>query len=413
MDQRPQRGNHNKSPPAAAGGSDKKSCYRCGGGHLASKCPCREYVCHSCKKKGHLSKMCRKKGKGSKPKKEEEAKVLVDEDADTMDHVESGSRKPYRTVVNVNGTSLPMEIDTGASVSVIGKQTFESLRKGVSTLELQSTAVNLKTYTGESIAVLGSVLVAVEYRGQTLNLPLIVTQAEGSPLLGRDWLSALRLDWKTIFTVSTMLSLQQILDKYNGVFKEGLGELQNAKAKIYIKTNERPHFLLPRQVPFAIRQKVEEELERLQSLGVIRPVQFSDWAAPIVPVMKTNGRVRICGDYKITINRAAKIEKYPILRIKELFASLAGGKTFSKLDLSHAYLQILLEEGSCRYVTINTHKGLFEYRRFPFGVSSAPSIFQRIMENLLQGISGVCGYSGNQSDRGRAPEQPGTSPGEV
>ena len=112
--------------------------------------------------------------------------MLVDEDADAMDHVESGSHKPYRTVINVNGTSLPMEIDMGALVSVIGKQTFESLQKGVSTLELQSTAVNLKTYTGESITVLGSVLVPEEYSGQTLNLPLIVTQEEGSPLLGRD-----------------------------------------------------------------------------------------------------------------------------------------------------------------------------------------------------------------------------------
>lgn len=102
--------------------------------------------------------------------------------------------------------------------------------------------------------------------------------------------------------------------------------------------------------------------------------------------------MRICGDYKITVNRAAKIDKYPIPRIEELFASLAGGKSFTKLDLSHAYLQIPLEEDSCRYVTINTHMGLFEYRRLTFGISSAPSIFQRTMENLLRGIGGVCVY---------------------
>ena len=120
---------------------------------------------------------------------------------------------------------------------------------------------------------------------------------------------------------------------------------------------------------------------------MIRPVRFSDWAAPIVPVMKGDGRVRICGDYKVTINRAAKLEKYPIPQIEELFASLAGGKAFSKLDLSHAYLRIPLDEVSRCYVTISTHKGLFEYLRLPFGVASAPLIFQRVMENLLQGIS--------------------------
>ena len=76
----------------------------------------------------------------------------------------------------------------------------------------------------------------------------------------------------------------------------------------------------------------------------------------------------------------------------DLFASLAGGKTFSKLDLSHAYQQIQLDKKSRQYVTVNTHRGLFQYTRLPFGVSSAPSIFQRVMENLLQGVPRVCVY---------------------
>ena len=108
--------------------------------------------------------------------------------------------------------------------------------------------------------------------------------------------------------------------------------------------------------------------------------------------MKSDGGVRICGDYKVTINKAARLDKYPFLRIDELFSSLAGGKMFSKLDLSHAYLQVQLDDESRQYVTINTHKGLFQYHRLPFGVASAPSIFQRVMENLLQGFPGVCVY---------------------
>ena len=174
-----------------------------------------------------------------------------------------------------------------------------------------------------------------------------------------------------------------------------------------------PRYYPSRQVPFAIREKVEEELERLQALGVIQPVQFSNWAAPIVPVMKNDGRVCICGDYKITVNQAARLEKYPIPRIEELFALLAGGEVFTKLDLSHAHLQIPLDEESCHFVTINTHKGLFEYKHLPFGVASTLSIFQRTMENILQGIKGVCVCIDDILITGSTEEehlQPGTGP---
>ena len=113
---------------------------------------------------------------------------------------------------------------------------------------------------------------------------------------------------------------------------------------------------------------------------------------PIVPVVKPDGSVRICGDYNVTLNCAAKTDTYPLPKIEDLFASLSGGKLFSKMDLASAYLQIPLEEQSKECTTINTHKGLYCYNRLPFGVASAPSIFQRTMENILQGINHVCVY---------------------
>ena len=176
------------------------------------------------------------------------------------------------------------------------------------------------------------------------------------------------------------------------MFRDGLGELKGLTAKLYIDENTRPRFEKACPVAYAHRKRVEKELERLQALDIIQPVQFSDWATPIVPVMKNDGGVRICGDFKSTVNRAARLDKYPIPRIEDLFALLAGGKTFSKLDLSHAYLQIALDEMSQQYVTINTHKGLFRYTRLPFGIASAPFIFQRVMETLLQGIPRVSVY---------------------
>ena len=84
---------------------------------------------------------------------------------------------------------------------------------------------------------------------------------------------------------------------------------------------------------------------------------MSDWAAPIVPVLKRDSSVRICGDHKLTVNQAAKLDPYPLPRIEDLFSRLSAGKRFTKLDKAHAYQQIPLYEDSRNSVSINTHKG--------------------------------------------------------
>ena len=202
----------------------------------------------------------------------------------------------------------------------------------------------------------------------------------------------MHLDWKTIHQVCLIDDLHAVLDRYAVVFQEELGTLQGTKVELLVDSSVPPKFCKPRPVPFAVRQKVETELQRLQDESVIEPVQFSQWATPIVPVVKQDGTVRICGDYKATINRALKSEVYPLPRIEELFAAMAGGQLFSKMDLSHAYQQLVLEEESQKLVTITTHKGLFKYNRLPFGISTAPTVFQRVMENLLQGLKYVAVY---------------------
>ncbi len=87
----------------------------------------------------------------------------------------------------------------------------------------------------------------------------------------------------------------------------------------------KPKFHKPRTVPFVLREKVEAKLERLQSVGVISPVKTAKWEAPIVPVQKKNGTLRICGDYKVTANKALLPESYPLPRVEELVTALAGG----------------------------------------------------------------------------------------
>ena len=109
-------------------------------------------------------------------------------------------------------------------------------------------------------------------------------------------------------------------------------------------------------------------------------------------MVKKNDIVRICGNYKVTANRATLTESYPLPLVDELMTDLAGCIYFTKLYLSQAYLQLPLDHESSELLIINTHKGLFKYNRLPFGVSSAPAIFQHSIESLLRGLSGVIVY---------------------
>ena len=109
-------------------------------------------------------------------------------------------------------------------------------------------------------------------------------------------------------------------------------------------------------------------------------------------VRKTGGKVRICGDFKITINPVLKTDIYPLPLPEELFQSLNGGSKFSKIDLADAYLQIELDEESKKLVVVNTHKGLYQYQRLPFGLSCAPALFQKIIDQTIADIPGVVCY---------------------
>ena len=127
--------------------------------------------------------------------------------------------------------------------------------------------------------------------------------------------------------------------------------------------------------------------------GILEPVELSDWAAPIVAILKSDRTsVHICGDFRLTVNPVSKLDSYSIPKVEDLFARLSKGKLFSKIDLSHAYQQLPLDEGSKKYVVINTHKGLFRFTRLPFGISSAPGIFQRVIEGILKDIPRVGCY---------------------
>lgn len=142
------------------------------------------------------------------------------------------------------------------------------------------------------------------------------------------------------------LTLQSIREEFKNLFVQDGQPIKSFKARIKVRENAQPLFHKARPVPFSLKDEVTKELNKLEQKGIIEKIENSEWAAPIVVVPKPNKSIRLCGDYKVTVNREISEEQYPIPNTEDMFATSAGGKKFTKLDLSAAYTQLELEEDS-------------------------------------------------------------------
>ena len=216
----------------------------------------------------------------------------------------------------------------------------------------------------------------------------IIIQGDRPNLLGRDCLDKIRLKWEELFSMNreSKANLDDLLREFEDILPSELGTMKNEKAKIYLKPKSIPKFLKTRPVPYVLKNKIESEIERMVKNNILEPVNISEWATLIVPVIKEENSIRICGDYKMTVNQVSQLDNYPIPKIDILFAEISGCKKFAKLVLKHAYQQMLLDESSRELLTINTHLGLFKPTRLTFGIKSVTGIFQRAIENKRKGM---------------------------
>lgn len=389
---------------------NRKSCYNCGG-HFPHRgpCPAKDKICYNCRRYGHLSKFCRspkraehdsRNAPSNQPSKQR--RKIHNMDDDTVDQygdenpssVKIGklgvnklsSTKPIWVYPSINGRKVKFELDTGCALSIMPDRIYRETLNA----KLQPCDTILTTYTGETVKPLGILNVTVQLNGQREKLELYVVQNGSNCLFGRDWLKRIQLNWSEIKELSTSNStnteLQSLLDKHKPLFQDGIGELKNYTARLALKDNVTPVFRKYRNIPYALRDKVKEELDRLEAQGIIEPVTSSQWATPIVSVVKPNGNVRICGDFKVTVNPALKAEHCVLPKVDDIFASLAGGQKFSKIDLTQAFLSMKVDEKDTELLTINTPFGLYRYKRLCYGITDTPGKFQKAINEILKGI---------------------------
>ena len=401
----------------------QRSCRHCGKPHASDDCwhhP--EAECQLCGKKGHKARACTRNQRHNKPHgshNQRRTNQVAYEESDNTEERDVGNvlavsepkEPPARLKVHINGKQLTMELDTGAAVTLIRERDWEYLGKP----PLESAGITLTGYDRKKIETMGYFRADCALNKRHGEVTIYVSTEGGSALCGRTMIRALQIDCGPHYNTDVhdveaeepkeALTLEQILKDNEEVFQDDGGTCQEAASLIF-KKDAKPRFFKARPVPYALKPKIEANLQEAIEQGVYSPVDTSEWATPIVCVPKPDNKIRVCGDYKVTVNTAIEVNQYPIPKAEDIFHALNGGQKFSKIDLKNAYLQIPLDEESQKACTIITHKGLYRPNRMPFGVASAPAIFQKIMDQrILQGIEGAVAYLDDITVTGRTDQE--------
>lgn len=386
-----------------------RPCYRCTGQHDPQACRFKTTECHYCKKEGHIEKACIAKKKQQGKTGYKKANYNVEAATEVVSQPACSSRctchelnqlttrrcfPKFYVSLRIEGKPLQFEVDSGAACSLISEDTFRSTWPK-NPPKLTKNDLELYTWSGEGLKLLGSLQVRVRFKSKDYLLPLLVMKGAGCSLLGRDWFDALNIRVQGINQMqqqTTPPEVEAVLQRHSKVFQDDIAGYTGPPVHLELEEGAPPKFCKARPVPLALRSAVTDELQQLQNQGIIEPVQHSEWATPLVLVRKKSGAIRLCGDYRSTVNAASKKASYPLPTTGEVLSNLRGGTTFSTLDLCQAYQQLKVTEETAAVLTINTMKGLYRVTRLPFGISAAPAIFQRMMETTLAGIDGISVY---------------------
>lgn len=307
--------------------------------------------------------------------------------------------------VQINDSEIDFEVDTGSKFTVISKNDYEKFLK---TERLIRCELPLSVVSGERLKLLGKVEVWVGKKSKSkMEIHVIETKKNFLPLLGRVWLNKLCPNWRKAFLINKTIEeklqtkmgelrekiVKNIKVKYSKVFDNNLKEsIKGVEVNIRMKKNARGFVHKAYTVPFKMKEKVEKAIDDLVKEDILEKVEHCEWASPMVIVKKPNGEIRPCLDGSKTINPFIETNHYPIPQIDDLLVNKSNANWFTVLDLKGAYTQLKVNEISKQILGVNTIKGLYVYKRLPFGVKPAAQIFQSVMDKILEGIENVQAY---------------------
>ena len=347
---------------------NKSCCKYCGKKHAPARCPAYGKKCNSCGRRNHFAIVCQ--SKQVKATNEIQADAVSCEEEDVADvFVMTTPRKKTMKDVIIDGCALLMQVDTGSDATIIPNNFWRKMGSP----KLNKSYVKLRQFDGSVIKTTGEFQALIEVDGKYSTAKVIVSDCcKPHGLLGTNVISF----------KSEALQVHEASGENAPV-----GMLKNFKARIQLASNYSPSFCHARPLPIHMKPLVVAKLEKMIKDGILEKVPSggSKWASPITIVHKPNGDIRICSDYKATVNPKICSDSYPLPSTETAFCELANMSYFAKIDLRNAYNQIQIDEKSREILTINTPIGLLRWTRLPFGVKTASAIFQAAMEETLGG----------------------------
>ena len=299
-------------------------------------------------------------------------------------------------------------IDTGASVNILTQKDYEFLcTNSKDQIPLRKTKAKVYAFGfSEPVDLNGKFEVLVHSKRRVAPATFYVTRGT-TPIFGCETSTNLRLITMNVNAVSKASKVETdtsccdwdaskrkenlLKGRHPNVFT-GIGKLKGHEQTIHINTNIPPVAQTNRRVPFYLRKQLDIWLDKYLHQDIIEPVsdESSDWVSGLVlaPKPRNPNEIGVCGDYH-QANTAIKREKHPIPTVDEMMESMSGAFKYSKIDLKAGYHQIPLEKSSRSITTFITHRGLFRYKRLPFGIKYASEVFQHAIANAIRGIEGV------------------------
>lgn len=344
------------------------------------ECPAKDVECHACSRRGHYRRMCR----ASKGKRKTVNTLRVDSESTDEDYPQSDLlhvrtintgeqiEEDWLTTLKVGRSYLKFQIDTGARASVMSKQHLSQVCENV---KLEPTLTRIVSYSDHVIVPLGTKTLTVKHKTVKVKVQFFIVEEDRMPIISG--------------SASQELGLLKRLYKYN--ILDQLEELESATGtlpgtfSIKIDPTAEPVVHAPRQQPSALLTRIKKKLLDLEKDGhIVKVTEPTDWVNSMVTSLR-GGKVRICVD-PTDLNKAIRREHYPMQTVEEIASQISGAKYFSVLDAKSGFLQLKLNYESSLLTTMNTPKGRYRWTRLPFGVKCAPEMFQRTMDEMLDGI---------------------------